>query len=203
MRPTRRLAPFACLLLATSFTGCGLLNNFHEVDEGKFYRSGQMSAGRLASVIEEYGIRTVINLRGADPGDSWYERELEICRELGVAHHSIAMSSRRIPHKEELHELLNLFRTCERPILVHCQGGSDRSGLASALWAMEYKGRTKRRARKQLSSRYFHFQDRSPSQRYFLRIYQGQKWAYEVYDPRAQDYLHYHDRYSRGEAHSE
>lgn len=191
MRRLPRLLPIFCLFSLTTLTGCGLLYNFHEVHEDNFYRSGQLSARKLASVIEEFGIRTVINLRGEDPGDSWYDEEVAVCREWGVAHHSISMSSRRIPHREELHELLDLYRTSERPILVHCHGGSDRSGLASALWVIEYKGRTKRRARKQLSSKFYHFQDFSPSQRYFLRIYQGQEWAYEIYDPCEQDYRYY------------
>ena len=39
--------------------------NFHIVEEGKVYRSGQMSAEALRETIEEYGIQTVIRLRGA------------------------------------------------------------------------------------------------------------------------------------------
>lgn len=193
LRSPPRMPGLAGLLaiLALGAAGC---SNFYEVDRGRFYRSAQLGPTQLAYFIDRYGIRTVINLRGEEHGKDWYDEELAVCERLGVAHYDISMSSRRIPHKEDLRKLLDIFRDAHRPILVHCWGGSDRTGLASALWAVEYMGRTKRRARKMLRPRFGHFESLAPSKRYFLRIYQGQDWAYHIYDPCEQPYRYYDRR---------
>src|SRR5688572_8291557 len=65
---------------------------FRVVTPGKFYRSGQFTAGGLRDIIRGYHIRTVINLQeeNRDPHmpEEWlsqpHVRETEVCRELGV-----------------------------------------------------------------------------------------------------------------------
>jgi hypothetical protein len=41
-----------------------LSGNFHAVEDGAVYRSGQLSGDELSSRIRENGILTIINLRG-------------------------------------------------------------------------------------------------------------------------------------------
>lgn len=189
-----------CCLLSLALAGCRL-DNFHEVDDGRFYRSAQLDRSELRHYIREYGIQTVINLRGASPDKEWYRDELAACDEFGVEHHDISMSARRIPHPEEVLELLRLFREAPRPILVHCQGGSDRSGLASALWKIEQMGRTKERAERMLSHRFFHFESIAPSLLYFLDVYEGEEWVREEYNPCSGQYEHYDlDKYCRSQS---
>ncbi|MEM7261546.1 MAG: tyrosine-protein phosphatase [Planctomycetota bacterium] len=178
----------ACFLVPLT---AGCRGHFYEVDEGRFFRSAQLAPSALERVIRSYGIRTVINLRGCKPEKLWYQDETRVCAELGVAHHDLDFSARRLPHKGDLCELLDLYRHAELPILVHCQGGSDRSGVASAIWAIEQMGRTNRRARRHLSSEFGHFQHLKPSNRYFLRMYEGREWAFEEYDPCSGDYEFY------------
>ena len=178
------------LLTVPLFSACAGYN-FHEVDSGRFYRSAQLPPSILEQVIEDYGIRTVINLRGKSLGKKWYEKELASCARLRVEHHDITMSSRRIPHRDELLRLLDLLRTSPRPILVHCRSGADRTGLAAALYVFEYMGYSKEEATKMLANRYGHYAFMKPSKRYFLKIYDGQDWAYEHYDPCQQQYLYY------------
>lgn len=185
------LAIWACLVVLILGTGC---RNFHEISPGRFYRSGQLTTRQLEHAIDKYGIRTVINLRGPDPDERWYIDQVRSCQLRGVAHHDVRMSARRVPHKDELCALLRVYEQAEPPLLVHCRGGSDRTGLAAALWVFEEQGRPKHKARKQLSERYLHFRKFSPSQRYFLKHYQGAIWAREVYDPEALGFLHYRPR---------
>jgi protein tyrosine/serine phosphatase len=50
--------------------------------------------------------------------------------------------------------MIRLFQAldeAERPIHIHCEAGSDRSGLVSAIWLHDYEGRTMEEARKQLA----------------------------------------------------
>lgn len=177
-------------LLGSSSSSCHL-HNFHTVDDGRLYRSAQLEGSELREYIRNYGIQTVINLRGFSPDKSWYLDEVAVCDDLGVSHFDISMSARRIPHPEEILDLLELFRNAPRPILVHCHGGSDRSGLASALWKIEQQGRTKERAKKMLRVRFLHFEAFTPSSLYFLEIYEGEDWVRDQYDPCSGEYSYY------------
>jgi hypothetical protein len=46
-----------------------LSDNFHAVEDGAVYRSGQLSGAELSSCIRENGILTIINLRGNNAGN--------------------------------------------------------------------------------------------------------------------------------------
>lgn len=166
--------------------------NLHVVDHGKLFRSAQLTGEELEALINSVKIRTVINLRGArSPGNRWYDEEKRVTTELGVTLIDIKMGASRLPHRPDLITLLDAFRDAERPILVHCRGGADRTGEAVAIYAMEYMGYSQGRALHFLSPRYFHLPERHPAKRYFVRLYQGEQWARETYDPCIQDYLYY------------
>ena len=47
--------------------------NFHAVIAGEVYRSAQVTPEDLAIYQRDYGIRSVLNLRGATPGHPWYD----------------------------------------------------------------------------------------------------------------------------------
>jgi protein tyrosine/serine phosphatase len=133
-----------------------LSGNFHEVIAGRFYRSGQLSPAALGRYIEHYGIRTVINLRGEAPGRAWYDQEVAATRDHGAEHLDFHMSAGRKLTLDETRRLIALMRDATGPILVHCQGGSDRSGLASLLYLNEIAGADAATARWQLSPVYGH-----------------------------------------------
>jgi protein tyrosine/serine phosphatase len=76
--PLRRLARFAGFcLLCTVLLGGGYLGalqltgNFNTVIKGELYRSGQISPQQLKVYVAEYGIKTIVNLRGDNHGDDW------------------------------------------------------------------------------------------------------------------------------------
>jgi protein tyrosine/serine phosphatase len=186
----------AAALAASAFAVAAVApnDNLREVDPGKFYRSGQMSPDRLREVIDTLGIKTIINLRGAKPKMGWYRDEVAVAREKGVRLISLRVGVYRLPHRRDLIVLLDAFRTAERPILVHCRGGADRSGLASAIYQMEYMGRQKQEALEMLSLRYLHIAWLQPAKRYFIERYQGEQWARVSYDPCRLDYEYYDKR---------
>src|SRR5437762_11195914 len=80
--PLSRAKLFARLALLPILLGVAgscflgpLSENFHLVIPGCVYRSGQLSAESLEERAARNGIRSVINLRGAKPGQDWYEQE--------------------------------------------------------------------------------------------------------------------------------
>ncbi len=130
--------------------------NFHPITLGEAYRSAQLDRDELEYYIRKFEIRSIINLRGKNVGEPLYEEETATCRKLGVRHYDLGLSADKTPSSREIKELLRLFGVAPRPVLIHCLGGADRSGLAAALWKMTIDGAPKSVARKHLSIRYGH-----------------------------------------------
>jgi protein tyrosine phosphatase (PTP) superfamily phosphohydrolase (DUF442 family) len=131
--------------------------NFHTVLDGRLYRAAQPSAANLEQYVHRYGIRTVINLRGPNSGEEWFDEEEETARRLGVHLVSLNMSATDKPQEVEVRKLIDTFDQCDEPILVHCNGGSDRSGFAAACFLLMKTSAAPEEARAQLSLRYGHF----------------------------------------------
>ena len=56
-----------------------------------------------------------------------------VCDRLGIAHYDFAMSARRELSAAQAEALIALMRAAPKPVLIHCEGGADRAGLAAAL----------------------------------------------------------------------
>jgi protein tyrosine/serine phosphatase len=162
----------ACSDPALVASGLDLPLNFHEIDSGKAYRSAQPSGDELSNVISLVDIKTVINLRGAHPGDSWYDNESSVCQQNGVTLVSFPMSGGTLPDPEMMKGIIDTLKTATYPILIHCQGGADRSGAVSAIYLMLIAGEEKSVALKQLSIRYLHLRSKYPWMDYLAEIYE-------------------------------
>lgn len=144
-----------CLVAAAAFF-VGEQGNFHPITDGEAYRSAQLDRDELLYYIGKYHIKTILNLRGSNPDESWYREEIRTSAEQKVAHYDISMSASSTPKKDDIEEMIRIFRTAPRPILIHCQAGADRSGLAAAIWKVVIDGRPKKEAAGQLSILYGH-----------------------------------------------
>lgn len=165
-----------------SLDGIRITRNFHAVDPGKLYRSAQLTDSELRSVIKNYGIKTVINLRGSRPGHGWFEKETTVLRDERVHLINLEMSVESIPKRFELLKLLEAYKNAERPILIHCRSGSDRTGEAVAIYKLEYMGKEKKEAMNSFSFKYFYIEAFAPAKTYFIENYKGKEWAYTNYD---------------------
>lgn len=117
-------------------------------------RSNNPTAARYAAYAAR-GVRTVLNLRhDVERAPAKFSREA--CDKHGMTYVSFPMAPRRVPTKEELVGLIELFPTLEQPILMHCKSGADRTGLASAIWVLTQDNGDLTRAREELSLRYLH-----------------------------------------------
>ena len=131
--------------------------NFHTVIEQRLFRAAQPSGTSLANYIHTYGIRTVINLRGPNRGEDWFEEEERVTQRCDVSFVSVNMSASDKPQEQNLRKLIETFDHCNAPILVHCTSGSDRSGFASVCYLLLKTETSLTVARSQLSLRYGHF----------------------------------------------
>ena len=181
----------SAVIVALGVLLCGCGANFGVVEDGQLYRSAQLGKNGLEDAIENWGIRTVVNLRGSPEGERWYENEKKVTESLGVEQVDIEFSARRLPDRDDLLLLLDTFHRAERPILVHCQAGADRTSLASVVWSMDLMGLPKEQALEQCSIRFGHLEWLYPAIDYFLELYEGEEWAREHYDPCVQEYEYY------------
>ena len=121
------------------------------------YRSNQLGPVRLAALLHDQGIRTVINLRGGSPKDTWYREEADVVAAAGARLVDVPLLDSVEPGAAQLTQLLDALRSSPTPILIHCKAGADRSGLAAALYQLVIAGKTPEVAAGQLSFAYGHF----------------------------------------------
>lgn len=171
--------------------------NFGVVAPGKVYRSAQPSPRHLRAWTRAYGLKTVINLR-RKPGKEDPAGEVAAAEELGLRYVEIRFSSRRLPSVRDLRRLAEALENSPVPMLIHCRGGADRTGLASVMAAMALGGEPYDRARAHMSLWYLHLDDDPDRIAGLLEEYESycrgrgaatggwqefKTWALEVYHP--------------------
>ena len=130
--------------------------NFHAVTPGEAYRCAQPGYNQLEHYMKAYGIRSIINLRGSNPGDKWYQDEVRFSAANGIRHYDVGLSASSEPTAAQMRELMMIIKSAPRPVLIHCKSGADRSGLFAAMWKVAADEETKAEADKQLSIRFGH-----------------------------------------------
>jgi protein tyrosine/serine phosphatase len=151
-----------CVLLVAVACGAwvGWIQAFGNVSVefgGDVVRTAQVGPEVTAQLVKAYRIETVLNLRGPNPGDDWFDGEVQAVEKAGARHVSLALSANEEPNERLLATLIDTLKTAKKPILIHCNWGSDRTGLAAALYGLTVKKMTADAAAGQLSFRYGHF----------------------------------------------
>lgn len=160
MRPPRlrklvpRLAVGVIVILGGFVAARWGTGNRGVVVPGAIYRSAQLTARGLARDLERHGIRTVLNLRGTNPDQPWYRAERATTLAAGATQVDVPMASDHWLSREQARKLLELLDGCERPLLIHCEWGAERTGLASAFAELLRPDGSVARARRQFSGWY-------------------------------------------------
>ena len=121
-------------------TPAEILYNFHWIVPGEAARSAQAYLGFLGPFLLARGIRSVINLRGANENFRWWRSEKRVTADRGIAHFDTMLNSRRLPTRQMLLDILSAFDAAPKPLLLKCSGGQDRSSFAAALYVLHRKG---------------------------------------------------------------
>lgn len=130
-------------------------HNFKAVTEGKVYKSGVIPIDELPEYIEEYNIKSVIDLRF--PGTDDLVNNPEIPEELLAEKDAIAkipgvnyynIGSEQIPEDETVEKFLRVMDdSLNYPVLIHCHHGEGRAVLFSSIYRMEYEDMPNEEAR--------------------------------------------------------
>lgn len=119
-----RKAPFA-LLATLLLAACSAPANLHRVD-AKVWRSSQPLKYQYAALARDEGIGEVLCLR------RWHD-------DKGKADtlrcHHVRMNAGKI-RDEDIVAALRVLASAEKPVLVHCLHGSDRTGVVIAMYRM-------------------------------------------------------------------
>jgi len=166
-------------------------NNFYSINEG-VYRSGQPSPKLLEHYIIKHKIKNIINLRYSDTSDQdIYLMQKNLCHKHNTNMISIPISARRLPEKNKLKLILDTIKKIQKPFLVHCKTGADRTGFFMALYTF-YNTNDIELAKKQLSLKYLHISYSSTGiLDYFFNLIENlelkntelEDWIDKKYDP--------------------
>jgi protein tyrosine/serine phosphatase len=167
MTNAKQLTALATKSLVTVFLTClaviGLYTaylqftgNFHVVVPGRLYRAAQPTAEEIETWHAHYGIRTIVNLRGAHPQSDWYKIERTMAQALGIGLIDFPLSADRDLSGDQVNELLGILSRAKEPILIHCKNGADRSGLVSAFYVASVAKGSEFYAELQLTPLYGH-----------------------------------------------
>ena len=150
----------SAVLVATPASYAGYLHldgNTHVVEPDTVYRSAQLDRDDLEALIEQNGIRSILNLRGEHPDVGWYAEEADVARRSRIEYISIGISARKEPDLDTMRRIAAAIETASKPLLIHCMGGADRTGLAAAIYEYAIAGKPADEADDQLSFAFGHF----------------------------------------------
>jgi protein tyrosine/serine phosphatase len=119
-------------------------HRFWTVTDSQVYRSGAMPVETLQNKIKRYGIQTVIDFRKTHDEVDTEHRALT---QMGVKHFSVPTG--QVPTGKTVKAFLEIMDDRKnRPVLIHCQHGTGRVVLFSAIYRIEYEGWSNEDARR-------------------------------------------------------
>ena len=162
---------------------------FREVEPGRLYRSGQMTAEGFRETIERFHIKTVVNLQHEEPDpllpDNWLGkgkvRESELCAQLHVNYKLLTPDLLPPGNTVDMEppavkEWLDLLDKEENyPVLLHCKAGLHRTGRLTAIYRMEYHGWSAGEALRELRANGYGYAMSSEADEYIVQFIQNYK----------------------------
>lgn len=128
----------------------GLPNLFRVSDE--LYRSGQPTQNGLISA-EKLGIKTVLSFQILS-----FDTVLEESEQSGLILLHVPMIPTSVS-EDNLVDALKLIYTAEKPVLVHCLHGSDRTGITVAMYRVIFQNWTKEEAKAEMTEEQFGYHE--------------------------------------------
>jgi uncharacterized protein (TIGR01244 family) len=163
------------LVLVWCIAGCGVTEVLDHAEDGTpiLIRTPQPDADDLRDLDAEYGVRTVLNLRGeSDAG--WFAEEREGVDAIQARWVHLPVSGSRGPTPDQIEAFFDLVEDASAwPVLAHCQGGIHRTGVMSALYRIQYQGWSSQRAIEEMEDNWFNWTTRDRDAiKDLLRAYQ-------------------------------
>ena len=112
---------------------------FGVVEQGRIYRSGQISAPLIKRILTKYNIRVIIDLTSADPNDHDKQAEKQAAAQLNIKVLRFSMSGNGTGDVNDYATAVAAIANAEKqnlPVLVHCAAGAQRTGGVIAIYRL-------------------------------------------------------------------
>ena len=116
------------------------IRNFYKVSDG-IYRSAQPDRKSM-ELMDIIGVKTVINLRR-------YHSDINEAKNTSLKLERVKMNPGKIKD-EDIAEILTIIKNSDKPVLIHCWHGSDRTGVVVAMYRIIFEGYSKDEAIREL-----------------------------------------------------
>jgi protein tyrosine/serine phosphatase len=115
------------------------------VEEGKIYRSGQLSRHLVKQMLESNGIQVVVDLTWDDPHEANHVAEVAAIADLGIERRLCPLLSDGTGDVHVYARAVSEVDAAARQgktVLVHCAAGAQRTGGVVALYRMLVQGKS-------------------------------------------------------------
>jgi protein tyrosine phosphatase (PTP) superfamily phosphohydrolase (DUF442 family) len=104
------------------------------------YRSGKVSPAQLAEVAREHGVKRVLSL--LDPAAPESVAERDAAARLGIEWLNVPLRGNGASTPEARDRIREILAQRDKPLLIHCAAGSNRTGLACGMLRIHEQGWT-------------------------------------------------------------
>lgn len=122
------------------------IKNFHTIEPGMLYTSGQPRGMDYTRLLYKYHIGTIVNVRSASEHreKNWYNEEVTWVRNNGVNYIELSIEKNNyLPDKQTQDRFLAIMADkANLPVLLHDSNGRKRVSILAAVWAVKARGDT-------------------------------------------------------------
>ena len=134
------LVTAAVILLVRHFH----IKNFHIIEPGVLYTSGQPRGMDYTRLLYKYHIGTIVNVRSASEHREkhWYNEEITWVRNNGVNYFDLPIEKANyLPDKQIQDQFLAIMANkANLPVLLHDSNGRKRVSILAAVWVVKARG---------------------------------------------------------------
>jgi len=116
-----------------------LLKRYGIVEQGKIYRSGQISSNLIHKFLEKRNIKVIVDLTGNDPNDPDQQAEKNSAAELGIEIVKLPLGGKGTGDVNYYARAITAIVQAGReskPVYVHCAAGTQRTGGVIAAYRL-------------------------------------------------------------------
>ena len=139
------LAPMVALALLLAFAGWEACKyqvvprRFGIVERDKIFRSGRIAPHLMRETLLRHNIKVVVDLTDSDPANSSVQAERKAVEELGITRYNFPLcgdGTGNITNYANAIAAIARSRSENKPVLVHCAAGAQRTGGAIAAYRL-------------------------------------------------------------------
>lgn len=139
-------------IITIGYGSTDIIPNFHQVNPS-LYRGGAPKTATAVEKLARQGIKTIVNLEweSFEREGGEVKKEREWAEKMGMKFFHVPMHPFFSPKIKDIEKALVIITDPHnKPVFVHCERGSDRTGIVIAAYRIKIEGWTVQRADKEM-----------------------------------------------------